>query len=176
MLEINLSSEVYADKLKLYWAKLKLLTIALLMSSVIYGFVIFVLEYSALADSHDFRQQNGEFNLLVRNIMVALSLMTIVASVLIAKALAKRVPKGTSRTTLGIDSPIGPQLAAYFNYKIVALAIVDAIGLYGLIIYFLMKDLHWSIILIALSYIMKIIQFPTPNRFIALMEKYQQKF
>jgi len=176
LLDINLRVEVNSDKLKLYWAKLKLITIALLASSAIYGLVIFIFEYSALERTAGFEQQNVEFNLLIRNIMAALGLMTIVATVLVGNVLAKRVPKGSSRTTSTINSPIGPNLAAYFNYKIVVLAIVDSIGLYGLIIYFLTKDLHWALILIALSYVIKIIQFPTPNRFIALMEKYRQNY
>jgi len=172
LLDINLSAEVNADKLKPYWAKLKLLTLALLASSAIYGLVIFILEYSGSASSSAFQQQNQEYNLLIRGIMVALSLMTIAATVLVANALAKRVPKGASKTSFAIDSPIAPQLAAYFNYKVIVLAIADSIGLYGLIVYFLAKDLPWAFILIALSYATKFIQFPTHNRFIALMEKY----
>lgn len=174
MLNINLSAEVNSEKLTLFWAKLKLIAIALLMSSIIYGIIIYVLEQSISSPAAAFEQQTASFRLIIRNVMAALTLMTIAATIVAAKALVKKVVKGSSKIPFAIDSPLAPHLAAYFNYKVITLAISDSIGLYGLVIYFLSKDLHWAFILIALSCVMKIIQFPTPDRFIALMEKYKQ--
>jgi hypothetical protein len=174
VLNINLSAEVNSEKLTLFWAKLKLITIALLMSSVIYGIIIYFLEQSISSPVSAFEPQSESFRHIIRNVMVALTLMTIAAIIVAAKALVNKVVKGSTKIPFAIDSPLAPHLAAYFNYKVITLAISDSIGLYGLVIYFLSKDLHLAFILIALSCVMKIIQFPTPNRFIALMEKYKQ--
>jgi len=100
--------------------------------------------------------------------------MTIIVIIVVAKALGKKVAQGSSKAPFAIDSSIAPHLAAYFNYKVITMAIADSIGLYGLVAYFLTRDLQLAFILITLSYIMKMIQFPTPNRFITLMEKYRQ--
>jgi hypothetical protein len=170
---INLSAEVNSEKLKLYWAKLKFITIAMLMSSIIYGVIVYVLEQSRSLPIAPLEQQTKDSHSIIRTAMVALTLMTIIVIIFVAKKFAKKVAEGLSRIPFSIDSPIAPNLAAYFSYKVIIMAIADSIGLYGLVAYFLSRDLQLAFLLIILSYIMKMIQFPTPNRFITLMEKYR---
>jgi hypothetical protein len=174
MQNINLSAEVNSEKLKLFWAKLKLITIAMLMSSIIYGIIVYVLEQSSSLPIVPLDQQTKDSNSIIRTVMIALSFMSIIVIIVVAKALAKKVAQGSSKTPFPIDSPLAPNLASYFSYKVIIMAIADSIGLYGLVAYFLTRDLQLAFILITLSYIMKMIQFPTPNRFIVLMEKYRQ--
>jgi len=174
MTDIDLTAEVKSDKLKGYWIKVRLVYLAILIFSLIYAIVVFALKRSGILTSMDFLQEKeiAELAAAVRNILIGISLLTICAAAMVGFLLAKRVGKGSS-LSLSIDSSIAPNLASYFIYIVVVAAILDSIGIYGLTIYFLTQELHWFIIIIALSFMFKLFYLPSQNRFIALMEKYR---
>jgi len=170
--DIDLIAEVKSDRLKGYWIKVRLVYFAILFFSLIYAIVVFTLMHSGILASIDFLQEKeiAELAAVVRNILLGISLVSICAAVIVGYLLAKKVSKESS-LSLSIDSPITSNLASYLIYIIVVAAILDSIGIYGLTIYILTQELHWAIIIIALSFIFKLFYIPSQNRFITLMEK-----
>lgn len=176
MNDIDLAAEVKSDKLKAYWIKLNLVYCAILIFSLLYSIVVFALKLSRILSSIDFLQDKEivELAAVVRNILLGISLLTFCAALIVGYLLAKRVSKGAS-LTFSIDSPIATNLASYIIYIVVVAAILDSIGIYGLTIYVITQKLHWCIIIISLSFIFKLLYFPSQNRFIALMKKYRHR-
>jgi hypothetical protein len=176
MSEIDLAIEVTSDKLRGYWVKLNLISLAILFFSLIYAVIVFILEYSGVVRSIYLLKEPEiiELAAAVRNILLLISLASICAAIIIGIVLAKKTGKGSSFSLSSIDSPIASNLSLYFIYTVVVLAILDSIGIYGLTIYVLTQELHWFIIIAALSFILKFVYLPSQNRFITLMEKYQR--
>ena len=176
MLEIDLIAEVKSDRVKKFWYQLKIIASAFMASTIIYGIVGFALQQSALSRSISvFQESSGIYNLL-RNILVGLSLMVAIASVLLSKKLVKKVVKGDSKSLSAIDSPLAPYLAAYQNYTLIILSMLDSIGVYGLLIYLLLHDSQWFFLLLALSFVLKLFYSPSPHHFIRIMQRHLQNF
>lgn len=177
MVDINLTAEVNSNKLRGYWLKLNVISFVILFFSLIYAVIVFALEYSGVVSSIYLLKEPEVAKLaaVVRNILLGISLASIGAAVMISFLLAKKTGKSTSFSLADIDSPIASNLYSYFIYTVVVLALLDSVGIYGLAIYVLTQELHWFIIIVALSFILKFIYFPSQNRFITLMKKYRNQ-
>lgn len=125
---------------------LKIISLAMLVDSALYGVVLIILQMSHLRYPYQF---TPVFYAFLVPAMGALLSVNYVKE--IVWQYAKK--KGIQTTTQFYQ--------AFFRATLISFALLDGVGIIGVVLFFLTGNLYVSVFLIALSALAKIFQFPT---------------